>query len=217
MNTIKKIKLILIAALLLVTVCACVFYYAKNKYLNMNVNETVDHGLITETTVSLTGDTIRDGLNDIGELATEEYYFTRVETYDSSKNIKGFKVPFTTSRFVYSYDGMVKAGIDFTAIEVEKDDLKKTITVKLPASQILDCSIDPDTFEVYDEKKSVFNPIHISDYNDSLDEMLEAAKADAIEKGVLERADSNAELLIKNMVKSAYDVDDYYIDVRSAQ
>lgn len=217
MNTIKKIKLILIAVLLLVTVCACVFYYAKNKYLNMNVNETVDHGLITETTVSLTGDTIRDGLNDIGELATEEYYFTRVETYDSSKNIKGFKVPFTTSRFVYSYDGMVKAGIDFTAIEVEKDDLKKTITVKLPASQILDCSIDPDTFEVYDEKNSVFNPIHISDYNDSLDEMLEAAKADAIEKGVLERADSNAELLIKNMVKSAYDVDDYYIDVRSAQ
>ena len=217
MNTIKKIKLILIAALLLVTVCACVFYYAKNKYLNANVNETVDHGLITETTVSLTGDTIRDGLNDIGELATEEYYFTRVETYDSSKNIKGFKVPFTTSRFVYSYDGTVKAGIDFTAIEVDKDDLKKTITVKLPASQILDCSIDPDTFEVYDEKNSVFNQIHISDYNDSLDEMMEAAKADAIEKGVLERADNNAELLIKNMVKSAYDVDDYYIDVRSAQ
>lgn len=217
MNTIKKIKLTLIAILLLVTVCACVFYYAKNKYQNVDVNAATEHGVIADTTVSLTGDTIREGLNDIGELATEEYFFTRVETYDSSKNIKGFKVPFTTTRFVYSYDGMVKAGIDFTAIEVEKDDLKKTITVTLPASKILDCSVDPDTFEVYDEKNSVFNPIHISDYNDSLDEMIDAAKNDAIEKGVLERADSNARLLIKNLVLSTYDVGDYYIDIKSAQ
>lgn len=217
MNYIRKIKLTLIAILILLTVCACVFYYAKNKYENVNVNETVDHGLITETTVSLTGETIRDGLTDIGELATEEYFFTRVETYDSSKNIKGFKVPFTTSRFVYSYDGTVKAGIDFTGIEVEKDDLKKTITVTLPASRILDCSIDTDTFEVYDEKNSVFNPINITDYNDSLDEMIDAATEDAIEKGVLERADSNAKLLIKNLIMSTYDVDDFYIDVVSSK
>ncbi len=217
MSYIKKIKLTLIAIIVLATVCACGFFYAKNKYEHMNTGETVDHGLITETTVSLTGETIRDGLTDIGELATEEYFFTRVETYDSSKNIKGFKVPFTTSRFVYSYDGTVKAGIDFTGIEVEKDDLKKTITVILPASHILDCSIDPDSFEVYDEKRSVFNPVSISDYNDSLEEMIEAAKEDAMEKGVLERADSNAELLIKNLIMSTYDVDDYYIDITKAQ
>ena len=217
MNYIKKIKFTLIAIIVLAIVCAGGFFCAKYKYEHMNTGETVDHGLITETTVSLTGETIRDGLTDIGELATEEYFFTRVETYDSSKNIKGFKVPFTTSRFVYSYDGTVKAGIDFTGIEVEKDDLKKTITVILPASHILDCSIDPDSFEVYDEKRSVFNPVSISDYNDSLEEMIEAAKEDALEKGVLERADSNAELLIKNLIMSTYDVDDYYIDITKAQ
>ncbi len=217
MNYIKKIKFTLIAIIVLAIVCAGGFFYAKYKYEHMNTGETVDHGLITETTVSLTGETRRDGLTDIRELATEEYFFTRVETYDSSKNIKGFKVPFTTSRFVYSYDGTVKAGIDFTGIEVEKDDLKKTITVILPASHILDCSIDPESFEVYDEKRSVFNPVSITDYNDSLEEMIEAAKEDALEKGILERADSNAELLIKNLIMSTYDVDDYYIDITKAQ
>lgn len=217
MSYIKKVKLTLIAILILAAACACVFFYAKNKYSNINASATEDHGLIVDTTTQLTGETIRDGLCDIGELATEEYFFTRVETYDSSKNISGFKVPFTTSRFVYSYDGVVKAGIDFTSIEVEKDDLKKTITVTLPASEILDCSIDPETFELYDEKNSVFNPVSITDYNDSLEEMAEAAREDALAKGVLERADSNAQILIKNLIMSSYDVSDYYIDIRSAE
>lgn len=217
MSYIKKVKLTLIAILILAAACACVFFYAKNKYSNINASATEDHGLIVDTSTQLTGETIRDGLCDIGELATEEYYFTRVETYDSSKNISGFKVPFTTSRFVYSYDGVVKAGIDFTAIEVEKDDLKKTITVTLPASEILDCSIDPETFELYDEKNSVFNPVSITDYNDSFEEMAEAAREDALAKGVLERADNNAQMLIKNLIMSTYDVSDYYIEIRSAE
>lgn len=193
------------------------FFYAKKKYETVNVNQSSENNLITETTVEITGETIREGLTDIGELATEEYYFTRVETFDSSKNIKGFKVPFTQSKFVYSYDGVVKAGIDFTGIAVEKDDLTKVITVKLPQSKILDCSIDTDTFKVYDEKQSAFNKFSVSDFNDTLDEMMDAAKDDAIEKGVLTKADENAQLIIKNFLLSTYDIDDYFIEVKTSE
>ncbi len=210
----KKLKFYLIIALLVVIACAGTFLYAKMRFTSHTINENVDHDSIMDEVTVISGDTIRDGLSDIGELATEEYYFTRVETYDSSKNINGFKVPFTQSRFVYSYDGVVKAGINFADIEVDKDDLKKVITVTLPESKILDCNIDTDTFEVYDEKNSIFNPVTITDFNDSLDEMLKAAQDDAVEKGVLERADTNARLIIRSFIQSSYDVGEYYIDVK---
>ncbi len=206
---------IIIFLLILIATVGGTFYYTKTKYETVKVEETKEENLITETKVEITGETIREGLMDIGELATEEYYFTRVETYDSSKNYKGFKVPFTQSKFVYSYDGVVKAGIDFANIAVEKDELAKVITVILPKSDILDCNIDTDTFKLYDEKNSAFNKFSVTDFNNTLDKMLDEAKADAIEKGVLERADANAQMIIKNFLLSTYTVDDYYIDVKT--
>lgn len=211
----KALTKIIVFLLILIAAVGGTFYFAKTKYETVRVEETKEENIITETKVEITGETIREGLMDIGELATEEYYFTRVETYDSSKNFKGFKVPFTQSKFVYSYDGVVKAGIDFANITVVKDDLAKVITVTLPKSDILDCNIDTDTFKLYDEKNSVFNKFSVTDFNNTLDKMLDEAKADAIDKGVLERADENAKMIIKNFLLSTYTVDDYYIDVKT--
>ena len=49
------------------------------------------------------------GLLDIGELATQAGYFTTVQTIDKSRNVLGIQVPGTQSRYVYSYDGTIKA------------------------------------------------------------------------------------------------------------
>ena len=130
----KQIKITIMVLLLMMAVGAGAFYFAKTKYENTNTVTEVVENAITETETTISGETIREGLNDIGELATEEYFFTRVETFDKSKNIKGIKIPFTESKFVYSYDGIVKAGIDFADVSVEKDDLKKIITITLPDS-----------------------------------------------------------------------------------
>lgn len=210
MNTVKKN---ILAILIVVILCGVTFLYTKQHYESRTDEQVVKVETIIDTTVTITGETIRDGLKDIGELATEEYFFTRVENYDNTKSINNFKIPFTRSKFVYSYDGMVKAGIDFADISVEKDDLKKIITITIPKSRILDCSIDTDTFKLYDEKNSAFNQFSITDFNDTLDKMMDAAKEDAIKKGVLDRADRNAKLLLKNFVMSTYDIDDFYIDI----
>ncbi len=172
---------------------------------------------IVEEHTQITGEIIRSGLSDIGELATEEYYFTQVATYDSTKSAQLFHItfdlPLTHTRFIYSYDGVIKAGIDFAQVEVEKDDLRRLITVRLPKPYILSSEIDFDSFELYDEKTSIFNPVSVKDVNDTNRTMLRAAETAAIDKGLLERADKNAEALIKNFLRGGYDVLEYAVKI----
>lgn len=207
----KKIGTVLLIAILFVAVVVGAFLFGRK----MTENETVvtEENFITETETTISGEIIREGLADIGELATEEYYYTEVETYDSNKKIMDFNIPFTTSRFVYSYDGVIKAGIDFGAIEVEKDDLTKIITVQLPKAKILSSEIDEDSFKMYDEKQSIFNQISISNFNDTNADLKARAEENAIKRGLLDNADANALVMLKNFLLSTYEVSDYAIKV----
>ena len=207
----KRLWTPLVIIAMLVIVGAAAFWYGRTKA----ENETVirEENLITETETTISGEIIRAGLADIGELATEEYYFTEVEAFDSSKKLMDFDIPFTTSKVVYSYDGVIKAGIDFGAIDVRKDDQTKTITVKLPKSTILSSEIDENSFQVYDEKQSIFNPVSIRNFNDTLADLKTRAEREAISKKVLEKADANAAVILKNFLHSTYDVSEYKIEV----
>ena len=109
--------------------------------------------------ISVNTETIRDGLSDMGFLITQEYYFTQVEKYTKEKNI--FIVIPSTSGFMYSYDGAVMAGVDFGKIAVGTNEAAKTITVDLPDSEIQAVTIDKDTFKIYSEKDSIWNPLDI--------------------------------------------------------
>ena len=159
--------------------------------------------------VSISTETIQDGLANMGILMTQEYYFTQVENYTKETKIFNF-IP-SESGFVYSYDGAVMAGIDFEKITISKDEDKKHLTVELPHSEIQATTIDKDTFKIYSEKDSLWNPIKLEDYNMSLAEFEEAAKAKALENGILERSDDQAESLIRNFIgnfpqASGYDI-----------
>ncbi|MBO4902343.1 MAG: DUF4230 domain-containing protein [Lachnospiraceae bacterium] len=208
----KMIKLA--GPVILVVLMIVAAFYVSNR-LERNTSVSKQENTFTQTEKVITGDIIKAGLADIGELATEEYYYTGVESFDSSKSYKGFNIPLTTTRFIYSYDGVIKAGIDFTAIEVEKDDLKKLIVVKLPKSKILSSEIDENSFKLYDEKQSIFNPLSVSDVNDTIKDLKAKAEADAEKKGVLERADKNAVKMIKQLLVSTYDLSDYTIKVET--
>lgn len=213
----KKTKWILIGAAALVAALAAAYLIGRSTPRGTVQAESETSGRIISESVAITGETIRSGLNDIGELATEEYYFTRVETYDSAKSAQlfniSFDIPLTRTKFIYSYDGVIKAGIDFTKIEVEKDDLKRLITVTLPKPYILSTEIDFDSFELYDEQQSIFNPVSVKDVNDTNRAMVQTAEKDALAKGLLDRAEKNAETLIKNFLRGGYDVREYAIRI----
>ncbi len=159
--------------------------------------------------VTVSTDTIQDGLSNMGFLVTQEYYFTQVEKYTKEKTILSFIT--SSSEFMYSYDGSVLAGVDFEKIEINKDDEGKTVTVELPKSEIMTVTIDKDTFRIYSEKDSIWNPLKLEDYNISLSEFEEAAKKKALEEGILERSDEQAKKLVMQFLGNYPALSDYDI------
>nr|WP_288723285.1 DUF4230 domain-containing protein [uncultured Sellimonas sp.] len=153
--------------------------------------------------------TTKIGFEDIGELATQSAYCTQVNVTDSSRELFGAKIPFTQSKYIYSYDVVVKAGFDFEEIEWSKND--KTIEVKLPEAKILSSEIDLDSFKVYHEQESIYNQIALEENNEALAKLKETAEKDAIENGLLENARSNAETILTGFFGNEYDLDKYEI------
>ena len=163
----------------------------------------------------ITGDIVQDGLNDMGFLVTEEYWFTEVTSFSSVKSVLGIELSITESNFLVSYDGSVTAGVDFSSIEIAKDDVLMTVDVTVPAAVIRTVSIDNDTMKCYSEKNGVGNPISVEDFNQSLVTLKQGAEQKAVERGVLERADENAEKLIRDFVGGLVDLTQYRLTYRT--
>lgn len=189
---------------LVVAVVLCLDYSIRRKAEKEEAAQTVttikekekkDRAVITVNTK-----TIQDGLANMGVLITQEYYFTQVETYSKDKKIM-FVFP-SSSGFTYSYDGAVLAGVDFAGIQIETNNETKTITVKMPASEIQAVTIDKDTFKVYSEKDSLWNPLKLEDYNVSLVEFEDAAMEKALAGGILTRSDEQARSLVREFIGS---------------
>ena len=168
-----------------------------------------EHMEIPEEVVTVNTQIIEDGLRDMGILITEEYYFTQVEEYSTSKRVLIFD---SKASFTYSYDGVVNAGIDCNKVSVDKDEDNKRITIHIPSAEIIGVSIDKNSFKVYEEKDGLWNKADIKNYNDSLIEFENAAKSKAIEKGIVKKADEGALKMISSFVGSLIDSDEYKIE-----
>ncbi len=160
--------------------------------------------------ISSTTETIQDGLANMGVLITQEYYFTQMEKYTKEKTFLKFIT--SSSEFIYSYDGAVLAGVDFANIKIQTNEDSKTITVTMPASEIQAVTIDKDTFKIYSEKESLWNPVKLEDYNISLAEFEKAAKEKAIANGILERSDEQAKILVREFIRSLPNMSGYKIE-----
>ena len=163
-----------------------------------------------EVEKEISNEILEDGLRDMGVMVTEEYYFTQVENYSKTKKVMKFFE--SESNFIYSYDGTVGAGIDFTKIKVDKNADTKVVTVRLPASEVQYVDIDFNSFKVYAEKEGLWNPIKVTDYNESLVDMKKTAEEHAISKGTLNRADESARLIIESFINGLLDDPEYRID-----
>ena len=151
------------------------------------------------------------GFKNIGELATQAAYCAEVNLTDSSVQLWGWNLPFTQSKYIYSYDVAIKAGCDFSQIEWQANKAEGKIHVKLPEIKVLSCEIDPESFKVYHEKESVFNRISLTDNNDALKILRDNAINNAIENGLFDNARANAELLITAFLRADYPESKYTI------
>lgn len=213
----KKIKRMIISIFVVVLLCCGIFFGTKFYYSRqvntVEIIREVPVEKIVEKEVQISGETIRISMANIGKLCTAEYNYTHIEKVDSSKEIKGYTIPFTTSMFIYSYDGIIMAGIDFTKIQIDKNDEEKVITVTLPNVEIISSDVDQDSFTLYDEKNNIFNPISVTDVADSFADLKNSEEEKAIEKGLFDRARESAVTLVENFMRGSYDVEDYEIEV----
>lgn len=153
--------------------------------------------------------TTKLGFEDIGELATQTAYCTEVNVTEAARELFGMTIPFTQSKYIYSYDIQIKAGLDFEEIEWEVNG--STIEVRLPETKILSSEIDLDSFKVYLEDESIFREITMEENNEALKSMKQSAEDDAVANGLLENARSNAETILTGFFGNVYDMDEYEI------
>ncbi len=99
--------------------------------------------------------TTKLGFEDIGELATESCVMTEIDVVDKSRKLYGVNVPFTQTKYIYSYDVIVKAGIDFSQV-IGMQAENNTVNVIVPEVKVLSKELKKDSFKVYHEEESIF-------------------------------------------------------------
>lgn len=152
-HTYEKISTFLLKAFILILFCVITFFITRYLYIPKGQKIEKTDSAIGKT-IELSGETIRSNIANIGKLATAEYTYTHVEHFDSSRTIGDFKIPLTKTSYIFSYDGTIIAGVDFTKTNVNKNDTSKTITITLPEVEIISSDVDQDSFQLYDEKRT---------------------------------------------------------------
>lgn len=163
-----------------------------------------------KTVLSADGRTARLGFEDIGELATQSAYCTEVEVTEASRELFGVTIPFTQSKYIYSYDVVIKAGLDFTNVSWSQQD--GTIRVTLPEIRVLSNEIDLDSLKVYHEDESLFRNITLEENNAALADLKARAEQDAIGNGLLEEARDNAQQILTAFFANQYDLTEYRLE-----
>lgn len=128
---------------------------------------------------------------------------------EKTKDLYGVTIPFTQSKYIYSYDIVIKAGFNFQEIKWEENGT--SIEVKLPKASILSSDIDLSSFKVYHEDNNIFTPIDLKENNENLTQLKETAEKTAIENGLIENARANVEVILTGFFGNVYDLEKYEI------
>ncbi len=157
-----------------------------------------------DTTETISARTIAGSFDSIAEVSVEEYNYTNVGKYDGAKRqLLGRDVPGTGKHFLVIYDGTVKAGVrDFEKIDVDKDDEARHIVVASPRVEVIDSVIDMSSVETFDQSFNPFNQLRSEDSSAYFDGEEGRAAQDAIELGLLNRAEARLTELLSAQVNA---------------
>ncbi len=210
----KNIEKIFISSLvkrfLLVLIAACVglgigVIIAKNRGDtddNAIVN-IVDDEIVEENYI-LTITKVEEVLKPASELITTKYHYKDSDSYENYKELFGYKIPFTTDKVVFTYDGVISVGVDLAEVEYEINNDDKTITIELPEIKILANELDESSFKFPFISDSVFNATEMDDYVELIGRLKEERAADLMENtGFLRTALDNTKYVIEKFLTAS--------------
>ena len=139
----------------------------------------VSHALMPQRAeAKTTVNDIEGKIRNIGELSTAEYVYKISGMIDKNGLTLPGNIVITSSKVIYSYEGTIKAGIQFGEIQVDINTVQSPakVYVHLPEAEIFSNELDNNSLEIYDEKYSNFNKVSFSDINQSQAECKERAE-----------------------------------------
>ena len=188
----------IIAVIIIILLCAVLVYTRKEAKSNYVSDEK-----ITEI-----------GFENIGELATQSVTTTTVRVETKDLKLFNVSIPLTQSKYIYTYNTTIKAGINFSDVKWQlgdTDDTSHNIYVDIPEVKTLSADIDLDSFKVLHEENNIFSPITLTGHNDSLIQLRENALSDAINSGLYDRALDNAKTILTSFISQVYPSNEYNI------
>ena len=172
--------------------------------------------LLEGPTRSITSTGIGGTLDDISEMAVEQYSYSAVGRFEEDGwRALGLRIPLTGKHFLIAYDGVVKAGVkNIEKSDVSIDDVARTVTAKVFQAEILSNEIEPSSVVVYDQSFNPLNQVRVENYAEFLDSEEKRAEDKARENGLLERAQqrvtdlvaAQAEAFLAGSDKDGYEV-----------
>lgn len=155
---------------------------------------------------------VEEILKPASELITVKYNYTDADVFENYKQIRGWKIPGTTNKTIFTYDGVISVGVDFAQISVQVDNAAKTITITLPEPSVIANEINASSFQYYDVSNSVFNQTEMDDVTE-LVKVLKEKKAEKTlaNQEVLQQATENAKTVLKSFLSASDLTKDYLI------
>lgn len=195
----RKVKKILIA-LFVIVILSFASYFFGMKAGGLNNKDKISSDIVKEQLLS------------VKELTTLKYRYTNVGSFENQSEFYGMKIPFTTKKFIISYDGVVSAGVDLDETKVDIDDKNNIINIRLAKAKIISHEIDEDSLTIFDEKNSIFNQLKLEDFSDFRKNEMKKVEENLTKKGFLEEAnkkskDAIVEILnINPVIKADYTI-----------
>ena len=143
-------------------------------------------------------DDISTHVRSILELPTFEHVYRDVVYLDREKMFLIFKT--VQTEVLFAIDVHIQAGLDLREGFLVTGGRREGLTVYLPKAKVLLADADESTIEQYFIKERG-GSISRLEYYDEINKKKEELIQDAIERGILEKAEENARLLIKNFLK----------------
>lgn len=182
----RRLRFYRILVFLLIALIVVYFFFFRKKFIGLNKEERVDN--------------LKASIEDIGDLVTVEYNYTDILTYKDSLTLMDMKIPFTDKSYIIKYNGYIKAGVDLSKAVVK--DIKETsVELDMPVATITDSVLDEKSMVILDQKNNIFNPLDLGDYQDTLKKELNARELKAKKDGLLERAQDNADKILRKLLQ----------------
>jgi hypothetical protein len=149
---------------------------------------------------------LENRLEEISELASVSWSYTNMAQFENKNVFYGMTLPFTTKKFILTYDGEIKAGVNLRKAAVDISGTQ--VHIRLPQAEILSHEIDENSVEVFDEKASIFNPFTVEDFTAFQSDQKAAMEKRALDKGLLkegrEKAADSVNLLLGAALPEGY-------------